>query len=144
MWNSALGKISISIFQEFFLLVLTKFSFWEEEWAIILWHFEIFLIFSNFLISLSHSVTREATRTQYTMSITINHALFNLWWKKNLFKHQNVSKFNTMTVVHKRILKHLVKLAKWLSCVVSFYLYGAFNCVSLSCQIRVLEWIYTL
>ena len=37
----------------------------------------------------------------------------------------------------KETLKHLAKLAKWLSCVVSTYLYGAFDCMVLSCQIRV-------
>ena len=32
-------------------------------------------------------------------------------------------------LVHKRTLNHLAKLAKWLSCVVSTYLYGAFDCI---------------
>ena len=36
-------------------------------------------------------------------------------------------------LVHKRTLNHLAKLAKWLSCVVSTYLYGAFDCMFLSC-----------
>ena len=44
----------------------------------------------------------------------------------------------------KRTLNHLAKLAKWLSCVVSTYLYGAFDCMFLSCQVRVSEWIHTL
>ena len=47
-------------------------------------------------------------------------------------------------LVHKRTLNHLAKLAKWLSCVVSTYLYGAFDCMFLSCHVRVLEWIHTL
>ena len=37
-------------------------------------------------------------------------------------------------LVHKRTLNHLAKLAKWLSCVVSTYLYGAFDCMFLSCH----------
>ena len=32
-------------------------------------------------------------------------------------------------LVLKRTLNHLAKLAKWLSCVVSTYLYGAFDCI---------------
>ena len=40
-------------------------------------------------------------------------------------------------LVHKRTLNHLAKLAKWLSCVVSTYLYRAFNCIFLSCHIRI-------
>ena len=47
-------------------------------------------------------------------------------------------------LVRKRILKHLAKLAKWLSSVVSTYLYGAFDCMFLSCHVRVWEWIHTL
>ena len=43
----------------------------------------------------------------------------------------------------KQTLNHLVKLAKWLSCVVSIYWYGAFDCMLLLCHVRVLEWIYT-
>ena len=41
--------------------------------------------------------------------------------------------------VCKRTLNHLAKLTKWLSCVVNVYLYGAFECVFLSCNIRLLE-----
>ena len=41
-------------------------------------------------------------------------------------------------------LNHLAKLAKWLSCVVRTYLYGAFGCMFLSCHIRISEWIHTL
>ena len=35
-------------------------------------------------------------------------------------------------LVRKRTLNHLAKLAKWLSCVVSTFLYGAFDCMLLS------------
>ena len=47
-------------------------------------------------------------------------------------------------VVCKWTLNHLARLAKWLSCVVSTYLYGAFDCTLLLCHILVSEWIYTL
>ena len=47
-------------------------------------------------------------------------------------------------LVHKRTLSHLAKLANWLSCVLSTYLYGAFDCMFLLCQVRVSEWIHTL
>ena len=45
-------------------------------------------------------------------------------------------------LVHKRTLNHLAKLAKWLSCVVSNYLYRAFDCMFLSCHVRISEWIH--
>ena len=47
-------------------------------------------------------------------------------------------------VVHKGTLNYLVKLVKWLSCVVSTYLYGTFDCMFLSCHVRISEWIYIL
>ena len=47
-------------------------------------------------------------------------------------------------LVGKRTLNHLPKLAKWLSCVVSNHLYGAFDCMLLSCHVRGSEWIFTL
>ena len=44
----------------------------------------------------------------------------------------------------KKTLNHLAKLANWLCCVVSIYLYGAFGCMFLSCHVRVSKWISTL
>ena len=46
-------------------------------------------------------------------------------------------------LVRKQTLNHLAKLAKWLSYVVSTYLYGALNCMFL-CHLRVSKWIHTL
>ena len=40
-------------------------------------------------------------------------------------------------LVRKRTLNHLAKLVKWLGCVVSTYLYDAFDCTLLSCHVRV-------
>ena len=45
-------------------------------------------------------------------------------------------------LVSKRTLNHLGKLTIWLSCVVSTYLYGAFDCILLSCNVRVYSQSY--
>ena len=47
-------------------------------------------------------------------------------------------------LVQKNALNHLPKATKWVSWIVSRYLYGAFDCMSLSCPIRILEGIHTL
>ena len=47
-------------------------------------------------------------------------------------------------LVRKRILNQLAKLTKWLSCVLSTYLYGAFDFMFLSCHERISEWIHTI
>ena len=44
-------------------------------------------------------------------------------------------------LVRKRTLNHLAKLAKWLSCVVNSYLYGAFDSMLLSCHVKMTEWL---
>ena len=46
--------------------------------------------------------------------------------------------------VLKRTLNHLAKLGKWSRCVLSTYLYGAFDSMFLSCHVCVSEWIHTL
>ena len=42
-------------------------------------------------------------------------------------------------LVCQQTLNHLVKVAKWLSCVLSTYLHNAFDCMFLSCHIHVSE-----
>ena len=46
-------------------------------------------------------------------------------------------------LVLKRTLNHLAKLTKWLSCAVSTFLHGAFECILLSCHVHNSEWIHT-
>ena len=47
-------------------------------------------------------------------------------------------------IVRKWTLNHLAKLTEWLSCVVSTYLYGAFDCRLLSCHVPISEWVHAL
>ena len=47
-------------------------------------------------------------------------------------------------LIRERTLNHLAKLGKWLNRVVSFYRYGASECMFLSCHVRVSEGIHTL
>ena len=47
-------------------------------------------------------------------------------------------------LLRQRTLNHLAKLAKWLSRVVSTYLYDAFDWMFLSSHVRIWEWIHTL
>ena len=47
-------------------------------------------------------------------------------------------------LARKLTLNNLSKLANWYSCVVSTYLYGAFDCIFLSCHVLISEWICTV
>ena len=58
---------------------------------------------------------------------------------ENLSDSNRIQTHNCL--VHKRTLNlnHSAKLAECLSCVVSTYLYGEFDCMLLSCHARVSE-----
>ena len=47
-------------------------------------------------------------------------------------------------LVREWTLNHLAKLAKWLMCFVSTYLYGAFDCMFLSYHVRILDWTHSI
>ena len=65
--------------------------------------------------------------------------------RRHIWSLSDISEIRTHNhLVHKRTLNHLAKLAKLLCCVLSTYLYGAFDCMLLSSHVRVSEWIYTL
>ena len=85
------GKSSVSVFQE---IIASTDKFYIISTSIILWSFEILLIFLNILRSkvLSRLATRLANCT-YQL-ITNNHASFHFWWKENLINHQDVSKYH--------------------------------------------------
>ena len=65
--------------------------------------------------------------------------------RRRIWSLSDSSKIRTHNhLVHTGTLNQLAKLAKWLSYVVSTYLYSAFDCMLLSCQVQVSEWIHTL
>ena len=47
-------------------------------------------------------------------------------------------------LVHKQTLNHLAQLTKRLTSVMSPFMYGAFDCMLLSCHVRIWELIHTL
>ena len=93
---------------------------------------------------LCSNYVRYAFQSESTLYSSLNVKELLAW---NRHKIWNLSDCNgTQTHNHlvcKWTLNHLAKLAKWLSCVVSTYLYGAFDCMFLLCHIRVSEWIHT-
>ena len=70
---------------------------------------------------------------------------FLAWSRRHVWRLSDCNGTRTHDhLVRKRRLNNLAKLAKWFTCVVSTYLYGAFDCMLLSCHVRVWEWIHTL
>ena len=81
------------------------------------------------------------------------YPLYNCFNVKELLSRSrhvmwNLNDFNyTWTqnqLVRKETLNHLAKLTKWMSCVLRTYLYGAIDCIFLSCYKRISEWIHPL
>ena len=67
-----MGKAEL-LFLRGFLLALTKFSFWEKDWALG-YNFTTFWCFPN----IPYVVQQLVNQLVYTMFITNNHALFHL------------------------------------------------------------------
>ena len=80
MWNSALRKKFNFYFSQF-LIILTKFSFWEGGCAL------------GYSSMKSYVVGQLVRQLLYNTFITNNRASFRLWWKENSEKHQKVSKY---------------------------------------------------
>ena len=65
--------------------------------------------------------------------------MHHMWSSSDSNETQNRHK-----LARNRKLNHLAKLVKWLACVASTYLYRAFDCMFLSCDVRISECIHTL
>ena len=90
-----MGKVQFLFFSSF-LLVSTKFSFWEKDWALgynsmkfldldVSW-FPKILSFKSFGNSQGNSYVPR-------LLLVSNLNSFHLWWKDNLVKYQKVSKY---------------------------------------------------
>ena len=118
------GKVQF-LFSGSYLLVLTKFSFWdwEENWTLVIipWSFDIILNFPNFLRPYVLSCLATWETTCIYQFITNNQASFHLWRKENLIKHKKFSKYydhgcrsrskklnenNTEIRIYKMVLNH--------------------------------------
>ena len=94
------------------------------------WLYVIVMSCTNFKVNL-HSIVCLNVRELLARN---RHHIWSLSDSDGIRTHNHL--------VHKRTLNCLAKLAKWLSCVVSTYLYGAFDCMLSSCHMKVSEWIY--
>ena len=94
-----------------------------------------------------HAITivRTSFRTNLRAIVCLNVKEFLTQSKRHIWDLSDSNRFrNHNYSVRKKTLNHSAKLAKWLSCVVSAYLHGAFDCMLLLCHAQVSEWIYTL
>ena len=119
------------ISQNLFLFVRTYFYLWESLLVYgRLW--ESFLVYDHLWKSIFLSLYENKYVYEYHHQ---NMMMIFYWSGRNGTRTHN-------HLVRKRTLNHLAKLAKSLSCVVSIYLYGAFDSMFLSCHVRISELIH--
>ena len=112
---------------------------WPNDWAV----FRV-LIFTVHLAVCSFHVT-YAFQNGYTILSCQNVKELLARSRCTLSGWSDCNRIRTHNhLVLKPTLNHSAKLTKWLSCVLNTYLYGAFDCIFLSCQVRISEWIHTL
>ena len=102
--------------------------------------------FNKVLIAIVCSYhVKYAFQRESTLYSCVNVKELLAWNRCNIYSLSDCNGTRTHNhLVRKRPLTHLVKLAKWLSCVSSTYMYSAFDCIFSSCHVHVLESIYTL
>ena len=98
------GKGQCPVFRNF-LLVLTIFSFWEEDWTLDYNPME-FWDFPK-----SYVVWQLVSQLVFTILISNNHVPFDLLWKKHLARYLKVPKY----------YEHGCKLQKWHSWVIGHF-----------------------
>ena len=86
-----------------------------------------------------------AFQSDSTLYICLNVKELLAGNRRDIWSSSNCNGTRTYNhLVRKRTLNHLAKMVKLLSYVVSAYLYGAFDCMLLSCHVRISEWTHTL
>ena len=119
------------ICQNLFLFVRTYFYLWES--LLVYDHlWESFLVYDHLWKSIFLSLYENKYVYEYHHQ---NMIMIFYWSDRNGTRTHN-------HLVRKWTLNHLAKLAKWLSCVVSTYLYGAFDSMFSSCHLRISELIH--
>ena len=95
------------------------------------------------LTACSYHVT-YAFQSESTLYGCLNSKELLAWSRPKIWSLKDFDRTQTHNhLVCKGTLIHLTKLAKWLSCVVSTYLYGVFDYMFLWCHANISEWILT-
>ena len=117
---------------------LNDLSKLANDWAV-LW----VLICMVHLAVCSYHVT-YTYQSESTLYSCLNVKKLLAWNRHNIWSLSDCNETWTQNhFVRKQTLNDLSKLAKWLSCNVSNYLYCAFECMFLPCHRRISEWFHT-
>ena len=120
-----------------FLVKLKFFSKKNSAFSWSMFHYVYILTWAKMLMTPCSSHVTFAFQSESTLYSCLNVKELFAQSRRKIWSLSYCSWTRTHNhLVHKRTLKHLAKLAKWLSCVVSTYQFGAFACMLLSCHVR--------
>ena len=117
----------------------TIWSNWPNAWAV----FWVLFCTVHFKVYSCHAT--YAFQSESTLFISLNVKELLAQSRREICRWSDCNWARTYNhLVLKETFNHLAKLAMWLSCVLSTYLHSAFDCMFLSCHVRVSWWIHTL
>ena len=113
--------------------------FWPNHWA------DLWVLISTVHLTVCSYHVTYALQIESTLYICLNTKELDSLSRHDIWSLSDCNGTQTHNhLVRKQTLNHLSKLTKWLSWVVSTYLYSAFDCMFLSCHVHVSGWIHTL
>ena len=116
----------------------TVWQNWPNDWAV-LW---VLICTVHLIVCFYHVMYEFESESTLYSCLNVKELLARS--RRHIWRLSDCNGTRTHNhLLRKRTLNHLAKLAKWLSCVVSTYLYVPFDCMFLSCNVRVWEWIHT-
>ena len=90
----------------------------------------VFVFIITFYIDCMFLPCHYVLQTECTLFTSLNFKELLAWNRRDIWSLNDCSgTWTNNHLVRKRTLNHLPKLTRWLSCVVSTYLYVAFDCI---------------
>ena len=112
---------------------------WSNDWAV----FGVLICTGLSTVCSCHLT--YAIQSESTLYSCLNIKSFFSWSERVMWCLSDCNwTWSQNQLVRKRTLNHLAELAKWLSCVLSTYLYGTFDRMFLPYHVNVSEWLSLL
>ena len=117
----------------------TNWPNWPNDWA------KLCVLIFRMYLTVGSCHVKYALQSESTLSSCLNVKEILARKIRKIWSLSDCNWTRTQNhLVCKRTLNHSAKLTKWLSWVVSIYLYDVSDCIFFSCHVRVSVWIHTL
>ena len=110
---------------------------WPKDWAV------FWVLISTVHLTVSSCQVTYTFQSESTLHNFLNVKKLLLGSMRKIWSLSDCNWTRTQNhLVCQRTLNHLAKVAEWLNYLFGTYLYSAFNCIFLSCHVRVSAWIH--